>query len=180
MGRGLKRLVVGMIAAAGVTVLAAPSNAHERASKKRGQVSVGAAAFTDDSGDEDCRVAKAAYAFYLADPEAGDADCDLVAGIQLPHRAELTSLTCSLYDGQLANAIEAHLVRVDLATGESVSVFTTAGTVDSGLQLVGDSAPEPGTSLVDNGSYAYYVAAAFSYSDFGSELRVYGCTVSYE
>ena len=149
-----------------------------------GQASVGAAAFTDDTGDPHCRVGKGFYAYVAADPEATDVDCDLVAGIQLPDGVQLRSLRCGLYDSQASNVLQAHLIRVELATGEPQVVFTTAGTVDSGLvQMVGAAAPAPGTADVDNANFAYYLAAAFSYTDFtatGNELRVYGCTVSYK
>ena len=78
--------------------------------------------------------------------------------------------------------IEGHLTRVDLQTGEPQSVFTTAGTVDSGLQVVADGTPTVGRNIVNNRSFAYYLAAAFSYGDFttiGNDMRVYGCSVSY-
>ena len=153
--------------------------------KKARSASVAGAAFTDDLGDEDCRVIKGPFATYREDAEASDEDCDLVAGIQLPDAASLTAMTCSFIDSHPENALEGYLQRVDLATGESETVFATAGTtVDSGsIQSVADNAPEPGTGVVDNGRYAYYVAAAFSGTDFtnvGTLMRVYGCTVSYE
>jgi hypothetical protein len=179
-------LLVGAIAAGGATALAAPAAEPEGAAPGKatvGEVSVAGAAFTDDTGDEDCRVARGAYAYIAADPEAVDEDCDLVAGIQLPDEAQLLALRCSLYDSYAANVFEAYLIRVELATGAPQIVFRTAGTVDSGIvQLVGDGTPEPATARVDNAKFAYYLAAAFSYSDFttaGNEMRVYGCTVAY-
>lgn len=141
------------------------------------------AAFSDDSGESACRVAKGLFASYRPDPQASDVDCDLVAGLHLPDGAELTSLRCSLYDNDTTNAIQAQLVRVELASGDLATVFTAPGTEDGGLQVVGDDTAEPLTSHVANGKYAYYVAAAFSGTDFstvGIEMRVYGCTVAYE
>jgi len=178
-------LFVAALAACGIAALGAPAMGAEPAAKAAaGQASVGAAAFSDDTGDPHCRVAKGFYAYVAADPEATDVDCDLVAGIQLPDGVQLRSLRCGLYDSQASNVLQAHLVRVELASGEPQVVFTTAGTVDSGLvQMVGDAAPAPGTADVDNAKFAYYLAAAFSYTDFsatGNELRVYGCTVSYK
>ena len=168
-------LVLGVMATA---ALVTESTSAADGFKKKGEVSVAGAAFTDDSGDEACRVAKAAYAFY-PNADANGADCDLVAGIQLPDGAEVRSVSCTLYDNA-PNAIQVHLVRVDLATGDPESVFVSAGTVDVGLQQVGDGTAEAGTAVVDNADYAYYLAAAFSQSDFGGELRVYGCTVAYD
>jgi hypothetical protein len=181
----LGTLVGSTLAVSALTALTVGSSVSEaKPPKKSGAVSVAGAAFTDDSGDARCRVAKGAFASYVADAEAGDVDCDLVAGIQLPDAAELTTLTCSVYDGHLANVMEVYLLRVDLATGEPDYVFVTSGTVDSGtVQLVGDGAAEADTSIVDNGHYAYYVAAAFAHNDFssiGTDMRVYGCTVGFE
>ena len=185
MGHGTKRLFFAAMAACAVAAPGATAMGAEPAAKAAvGRASVGAAAFTDDTGDPHCRVGKGFYAYIAADPEANDVDCDLVAGIQLPDGVQLRSLRCSLYDSQASNVLQAHLIRVELASGEPQAVFTTAGTVDSGLvQVVGDATAEPGTADVDNGKFAYYLAAAFSYTDFtatGNELRVYGCSVSYK
>jgi hypothetical protein len=180
----MKRSVWVLVAALGcwsVATLDASEPAEGRAPTR--EVSVAAAAFDDDTGEEHCRVAKGPYAYLRADEEAADLDCDLVAPIALPDRARLVSLTCSLYDAEAANAIEAHLVRVDLATGAIASVFVTPGTVDSGsIQVLSDTTPAPGTGTVDNARFAYYVAAAFSYTDFtqtGNAMRVYGCSIGY-
>jgi hypothetical protein len=177
-------VVWGLVAALGLAgaatadaweapVLRAP--AHE--------VSVAAPAFADDTGDENCRVARGPYAYVRADEDAADVDCDLVAPVSLPDRARLSSLTCSLYDAEAANAIEAHLARVDQTTGDTTSVFVTPGTVDSGLiQVLTDATAAPGTDHVDNARFTYYVAAAFSYTDFtqtGNAMRVYGCSVRF-
>ena len=177
MRRTLPLLILAGALSAGAVTASAESD------KPRGSVSVGGAAFLDDTGDEDCRVGRAAYSFFLADAEAGDEDCDLVAGIQLPDGADLKSMRCGLFDSSAAGGMEAYLVRVELATGEPEYVFVTAGTVDSGIvQLLGDDAAEAGTGRVDNAKFAYYLAAAFSGTDFtavGNDMRVYGCTVSY-
>ena len=161
-----------------------PAAAIAEPDKAKGAVSVPGAAFSDDTGDPDCRVGRAAYAYFLADPDATDRDCDLVAGIQLPDGADLTSMSCALFDASTAGGMEAYLLRVELATGEPEYVFVTAGTVDSGIvQLVADGGAEEGTARVDNGKFAYYLAAAFSGTDFtgiGNDMRVYGCTVSYK
>ena len=169
-------ILAGTMAAGAAPVTAEPD-------KPRGSVSVPGAAFADDTGAEDCRVGRAAYAFYQADADAYDVDCDLVAGIQLPDGADLTSMRCGLFDSSAASGMEAYLVRVELATGEPEYVFVTAGTVDSAIvQFLGDDAAQTGTSRVDNAKFAYYLAAAFSGTDFtgiGNDMRVYGCTVSY-
>lgn len=178
----MKRIWAGVAALAAASVaLTAP--ASSAAPLRRGVVSVAGAAFSDDSGEPACRVAKGPFASYRPDPEASDVDCDLVAGIHLPEGAELSSLRCSLYDNDITNAIEAHLVRVELASGDLDTVFTTPGTADGGLQMVTDATAEPFTRRVANGKYAYYLAAAFGRTDFstvGVEMRVYGCTVAYE
>ena len=176
--------VCGLVAALGVTGAATvgASEVQEFRAPTR-EVSVAAPAFSDDTGDENCRVGKGPYAYVRADEDAADVDCDLVAPVPLPDRARLSSLTCSLYDAEAANAIEAHLLRVDLANGATTSVFVTPGTVDSGsIQVLSDATATPGTDRVDNARFAYYVAAAFSYTDFtqtGNAMRVYGCSVSY-
>jgi hypothetical protein len=176
--------VCGLVAALGVTGAAAAGTWEApvlRASTR--WVSVAGPAFADDTGDENCRVARGPYAYLRADEDAGDVDCDLVAPVSLPDRAKLVGLTCSLYDAEAANAIEAHLLRVDQTTGDTTSVFVTPGTVDSGsIQVLSDDTPAPDADHVDNGRFAYYVAAAFSYTDFtqtGNAMRVYGCRVSY-
>jgi hypothetical protein len=176
--------VCGLVAALGVTGAATESESQTpefRAPTR--EVSVAAAAFADDTGDENCRVARGIYAYVRADEDAADIDCDLVAPVSLPDRTRLSSLTCSLYDAEVANAMEAHLVRVDLTTGDLTSVFVTPGTVDSGsIQVLSDTTATPGTDQVDNARFAYYVAAAFSYTDFtqtGNAMRVYGCSVSF-
>jgi hypothetical protein len=174
--------------ACGVTAMAmlvSPSGVSQaKPAKHAGFVSIPAAAFTDDSGSPHCRVAKGPFATYVADPAALTDDCDLVAGIQLPDLVKLRGISCTVVDSVFDNAIEVYLNRVSLVTGELESVFTSSGSVDSGaLQYLGDSVPTPGTDFVDNANYAYYVTAAFSYTDFssaGSNFRVYGCTVQYE
>lgn len=183
--RRFEMAACGLVAVCGV--MAASATRAEEESLVPGaafqDASVPSAAFDDDTGEPGCRVSKGLYAYYRADPEAADLDCDLVAPIQLPDRAWLGSLTCSLYDAEAANVMEAHLVRVKLATGEPASVFTTPGTVDSGsVQVLSDDTATPGARRVDNRRFAYYVAAAFSYTDFtqtGNHMRVYGCSVSY-
>jgi hypothetical protein len=181
----MKSVVAGLVLVMGTAVgvaQAAPQAVPGKASA--GEVSVAGAAFTDDTGDEDCRVGKGAYAYIAADPDAADEDCDLVAGIQLPDGALMRSLRCSVYDNWIPNALQVQLVRVELASGELEDVFVTSGTVDSGLpQMVSDATAEPFTDRVDNAKFAYYLAAAFSYTDFtasGNELRVYGCTVAHK
>jgi hypothetical protein len=177
-----RRLVCGLVAALAAAG-AAPTEGADDVRVATREVSVAAPAFGDDTGDENCRVARGPYAYVRADDEAADVDCDLVAPVALPDRAKLVSFTCSLYDAEPANAIEAHLVRVDLATGATTSVFVTPGTADSGLiQVLSDAAPTPATERVENARFAYYVAAAFSYTDFtttGNAMRVYGCRVAY-
>ena len=72
---------------------------------------------------------------------------------------------------------------MDLTNGDTTSVFVTPGTVDSGsIQVLSDATAAPGTDRVDNARFAYYVAAAFSYTDFtqtGNAMRVYGCSVRF-
>jgi len=171
-----------LIATSMVAALTIHSQTSEAKSKGKTIVSVAAPAFTDDLGSEGCRVAKGHFAFYRPDAEGLGEDCDLVAGIQLPHDSELSSINCTVYDDYAANAIEMYLVRVDLETGDPEVVFQTSGTIDSGLVQHLDDADgaEAGTELVDNWRYAYYVTAAFPYTDFttvGTGLRVYGCSV---
>ena len=178
----MRRTLPLLVLAGTLAIGAGPATAEPE--KAKGAVSVPGAAFGDDTGDENCRVGRAAYAFYVADADAGAQDCDLVAGIQLPDGADLTSMRCGLFDSSTAGGMEAYLVRVELATGLPEYVFVTAGTIDSGIvQLVGDGAAEEGTGRVDNAKFAYYLAAAFSGTDFtaiGNDMRVYGCTVSYK
>lgn len=182
MGGRLRLPRVG-VAFLGLAVLA-PVAAPEAHAAKRGSVSVSAAAFTDDSGDEDCRVAKAAFAVYRSDPDAVAEDCDLTAPISLPDGADLSSLECTVVDGHLQNAITAHLVRVSLASGDPDTVFVTNGSGAGGaIEILRDELATAGTGRVDNAAYAYYLAAAFSGTDFtdaGLALRVYGCTVAFE
>lgn len=173
---------VATIALSALTALTVLADTSEAKGKAKTWVSVGAAAFTDDLGSEGCRVAKGHFAIYRPDAEGLDQDCDLVAGIQLPHGAELSTISCTVYDGYPGNGMEAYLLRVDLETGDPEIVFHTSGTIDSGLvQHIEDGAPEAGTQAVDNWSYAYYLATSFSYDDFtdiGTHMRVYGCSVS--
>jgi hypothetical protein len=185
-GKGLprKRLTGAGAAVLGLAVLACVAAPAAHADRKRGSVSVPAAAFSDDTGDEDCRVATAAFAIYRSDPEAGAEDCDMKAPIALPDGADLVSLDCTVSDGHTQNAMTGHLVRVNLVTGVPESVFVTNGSGSSGaIEILGDGLPAPGTSTVDDAAYAYYIAIAFSGTDFtnaGLLLRVYGCTVAFE
>jgi hypothetical protein len=146
------------------------------------EISVPAAAFDNDNGSASCRVAKAHFAYFMADPGAGAEDCDLIAPIALPDGRTLSSITCTLSDASPLNTLQGQLIRVDLLTGLPTTVFTTPGTVDSGsLQQLGDTTPTAGTAIVDNGRYAYYVTGAYSWTDFtttGNALRVYGCRVT--
>jgi hypothetical protein len=175
------RVFALVVAACG---LVAPTGGAEEAAGRapRQEVSVPSAAFADDTGSEHCRVSRGLYAYYRADAEAVDEDCDLVAAAILPDRARLLSLSCSLYDAEAGNAMEAYLVRVDRTTGALEPVFATPGTIDSGsIQQLSDASPALGTARVDNGRYAYYVTAAFSQTDFtttGNAMRVYGCSVA--
>lgn len=157
-----------------------------------GAISVSAHAF-DDEGVEisasACRLQKNTivtqpYAYFTAHAGAA-AGCDAVAGIQLPHGATVTNLTCHLYDNDGTNqGIEARLRQVSYATGQAISVLNTPATMDSaaGVQAVSDASPTVGTEVVDNNAYAYHIAAIFGNMDFttvGDNARIYGCVVSY-
>ena len=182
MKKTVPRVVGGLLvlasAATALTVLTQPSEAKGKA---KTIVSVGAAAFTDDLGSEGCRVAKGHYAFYRPDPDGSGEDCDLVAGVQLPHEKTLSTISCTAYDESATNVMEVYLVRVDLDTGDPEVVFQTNGTIDSGsVQHLEDDGPEADTETVDNWKYAYYVATSFAYTDFtevGNGLRMYGCSI---
>jgi hypothetical protein len=121
---------------------------------------------------------------YFDTSSSATGSCDPVAGISLPDGVTLTGLNCSLIDNDATNSMFARLYRVNMATGAIQFVYITGSTTDSAaIQIVSDStADTPDSNLVDNASYAYYVAIPFSTSDFsaiGAGARVYGCSVTY-
>lgn len=156
-----------------------------------GAISVSAHAFDDEGQQLDpatCRLQKtgtSSYAFFAAHPGATGSACDAVAGIELPHGATLTNLTCHFYDNDgTGNGIQGRLRRVGFATGTSDIVLDTSVTTDSaaGVQVVSDASPAAGMDVVDNNAYTYSIAAILGPMDFttvGNNARIYGCVVSY-
>lgn len=126
------------------------------------------------------------YGFFLPvdTATAAGADCDLVAGIQLPHGVALSSFSCTVYDDYSGGNLTGILGRVKLATGGTETVYTTPASVNSTtVQRLSVTTPEiVGANVVDNSEYAYYIDVDFSQSDFstaGNSQRLYGCTLSY-
>jgi len=148
-----------------------------------GFASVSAFAFQDEDASRNCRwtVNVGTSAGYYA--VGGDADCDPVAGIQLPHGVTVKSLSCTVYDNTTANNIQSiRLLRVGLTSGSLSTVFVTGGSVDaSGLQKLTDSTVPSSFALIDNSDNVYNLEIRFGAGTdvAGGQVTLKGCTVSY-
>lgn len=72
------------------------------------------------------------------------------------------------------------------ATAVAEIVFFTPSSIDSpNEQIISDSAPNVGTEVVDNSTYAYYLTLSYTTNDlsaatgFGNLQRFYGCSIWY-
>ncbi|HFD32316.1 MAG TPA: hypothetical protein ENJ28_06380 [Gammaproteobacteria bacterium] len=149
-----------------------------------GYVSISSHAFRNENDVDDCRWTIRATGIYGYYQTGSDATCDAVAGIQLPHNATLTSLTCNLYDNELTvgTAVFGRLQRTNLSNTLQ-TVITTPETVNStdAQALTDTTIFTAGAEVVDNQNYTYRLAIFFDDTDVaGSNLRLYGCTVGYQ
>jgi len=147
-----------------------------------GFVSVSSQAFRNERSD-DCIWGATTFGSYGFYDSGSPTNCDPVAGIQLPHNASITSLTCRLYDNTLSNNMQARLYRMDLSTGSFSAIYTTPSTTESAdIQILSDStATSPGDEIVDNENYTYSLLINFQAGTdtSGTNLRVHNCTVAY-
>ena len=155
-----------------------------------GAVSVQARAFHNEDQDAGkkatCiwRTTSNSYGFYDGTAGAETAACDPVAGVSLPHGRRLTEMHCTVYDNSASNSIAPDLVRVDLETGNALTVLSTATSTDNGsIQVVSDVSISANNAVIDNKRYAYSIIVAYSTSNFttlDTDGRVYGCSIYYE
>ncbi|VAW51062.1 hypothetical protein MNBD_GAMMA05-940 [hydrothermal vent metagenome] len=149
-----------------------------------GYISVSSHAFRNEDDVADCRwntIVTGLYGYYES---GGVAICDAVAGIQLPHKAVLTSLTCYLYDNDLSagTAVFGRLQRTNLSDALQ-TVITTPETLNSTdvQALTATTITTAGADVVDNQNYTYRLAVFFDDTDTSdTNLRLYGCTVGYQ
>lgn len=165
-----------------------------------GFISVAPHAFTSENTTatqiSDCVLVKnegAAYSFFLATGTNTSSACDANAGVQLPHGATLTSMSCKVFDnaGQPTPGLHmtAALRRINISAAASALVniiFTTSSSIDSASeQIIIDTSPTIGYQVVDNSTYAYYVTMSYGTNDFstatgyGMSQRFYGCSIAY-
>ena len=91
------------------------------------------------------------YGYFIEVATATNVDCDLVAGIQLPHGVTLSSFSCTIYDNYGGGELQARLAKVGLTTGVRETVYTTLNSVDSTeIQTLSDV----GEYVVNNSVYA--------------------------
>jgi len=126
-----------------------------------GFVSVPPQAFRNEDTVNDCSWSTSAISRYGHYVSGGSDACDAVAGIQLPHGATLTSLTCYLYDNDMTvgTAVFGRLHRHDFSDTLS-TVFSTPETVDStSVQVLSDTTLNTaGVEVIDNQNYTYHLS----------------------
>lgn len=136
-------------------------------------------------GDVGCQLVRGERgAYYIGSATS----CAAGAAISLPHGVTVTGFHCTVYDNAAGNGqiLASGLSRTNLGTGETESVFSTAGSLgNGGLQRLSDTGPESGTELVDNEKYTYFLATFFEaavgdFSAINNSLRLYGCSVTYK
>ena len=147
-----------------------------------GFISVSPQAFRNEDAVGDCGWNTTANVRYGYFEIGGDHDCNLVAAIQLPHNAMITSLTCYLYDNGAATQIFGRLYRNNFIDSLDI-ILSTPPTEDSmSVQALSDTTSNISAGdVIDNQNYAYHIALFFGQTDTaGTNFRVYGCTVGYQ
>jgi len=156
-----------------------------------GFVSISPAAFQSSnlSGCEWQVVSTKNYGNFKTGSPSG---CDLIANVQLPHNASITTVTCYFYDGSDAESINGlRFTRHNLTDSDpqanSENIYVTAGTngytsASPYFQGQSDSVPtNVGDEVVDNQTYVYQLRVLFSEtSNVADSLRVTGCTIGYQ
>lgn len=98
----------------------------------------------------------------------------------LPQGARINKFTLYYYDGDPDQRLAAHLERKDVTN--SVAAQNIAGAASpisaDGYNNVSDNFMEPGTDIVDNQTYAYFVEAVF-YEGVGTDVRLLGVRIDY-
>jgi hypothetical protein len=145
-----------------------------------GNVTVSGLAFTDELGGSFlCYDNKSSGAYFSF--RGTGTECDADAPIQLPDGATLTTMSCTIYDNNPTEAVTVALRRVNMNNGGSADVFLTPpSATTASIDPYVDLAPFPGTSIVDNVTYAYSLRADFGLGLPTATLRLYGCRVEYE
>lgn len=121
------------------------------------------------------------YGYFVAG--AGGTSCNAVAAVQLPDGVSMATFTCYLSDSSASHSIRGRLGRTDLAGGVNGLVFLTPSTIDNGtIQILADTIPfSVNGEVVDNSTYAYYVAILFTGDTNTVNLanKVHGCKIEY-
>lgn len=111
--------------------------------------------------------------------------CELLSAPNLPHGATLESLSCTVFDNDSdANGLRGALRRIplDASTNTPEQIYSTSLSIDSvEPSVLTDSTAAADRVLIDNENYAYYVHVSFpdTTDTVGSNLKVYGCSVSF-
>ncbi len=150
-----------------------------------GAVSVAAQAFRDDESNSNCQWRSSVWApggYYRS---GGATNCNLVAGIQIPHGAVVKDLACTVYDDTTLGSIRSvRLVGTNLITGLGSIIFETGGSVDfssTNQQVFDTTVSSPEDAEIDNFYNAYAIHVEFSAATdiMATNVRLYGCSVSY-
>lgn len=136
-------------------------------------VSVLAPAFVQTDGD--CTVKMNAQNYYYT---AGTS-CWAAASVQLPDKAIMNSLSCTILDDTSNQYVEFQLLRVPNISANKTVIFSTPGSVDSAsYQILNDDTAIAGTDIVDNTNYAYAIfASSIGMTSAGALLKISSCRV---
>jgi len=115
----------------------------------------------------------------------GNADCDAIAPLNLPHGAVLDSVSCKVSENS-TNSLRVKLYRVPLFGDQSTQEAIFAADDDS-YDSINQDPPQiitapltgDGVSLIENNNYAYHLQMIWVTDALGPAYKVYGCSVGY-
>ena len=109
-------------------------------------------------------------------------NCFAVAGLNLPHGATLSGISCRLWDSDANGLSYVRLAASSLATGNVQVLYTTTSTVDGGGQTVSTlTISDPSMATINNELYAYYLIwnSTHNATTVGSNAAFYSCSIGY-
>ena len=162
------------------------ANAITALQNPTGAVAVTAHAFrTSTTGDTTCQF-KSDWDSPTGYLETGDFnDCQIVAGIQIPDGATVTSLSCDVFDNTDFATMTANLIRHNTSSTFIDRIFITSDSEATGRQIIENQTLNvPDSDLINNSENAYRLAITF-FNIGGSvsnraDLSLYSCKVSYQ
>jgi len=119
-----------------------------------------------------------ALVLFRRNASAGNADCDMIGGIQLPDNHTIVSMQCGQSPGSTSATIE--LKRVRQAGSPSIETITStpAPELSGGHVTSVSSSIEPGTELIANQNYSYFIYVDVDTSDFTDiSWGLSGCSI---